>query len=84
MAETTIAAALEAELRRRELTQAQAARALGILPNRLGRWLQGDEPTPDCYGRLQKFLSIDRAELGLLLLATKEKAWSSRRRAPAR
>jgi transcriptional regulator with XRE-family HTH domain len=77
----TIAKALVAEIDRRGITQAQAASELGVHPNRVSRWIsRGDVPTPDAYKALQRFLSLDPAAFGLLLMATTEQAYKRRGR----
>jgi len=77
----TIGEALEAEIRHRGITQAEAAQDLGVHPNRVSRWLsRGDVPTPDAYKALQAFLRVDPAAFGLLLMATTERAHNRRRR----
>jgi hypothetical protein len=77
----TIADAFTEELSRRGITRAEAARLLGVHPDRISRWaVRGDEPAPDTYEVLQRFFNTDRAGLALMLMATREAAWQRRQR----
>jgi transcriptional regulator with XRE-family HTH domain len=74
--EPTLRVALEAEIRRRRWTQAEAAREIDVHPSRLNRWLvDGTEPEVDAYDALCRFLSVDRTALAVLLMASRVEAW---------
>jgi hypothetical protein len=68
--EPTLAEALGAEIARRAVSQAEAARIMDVHPSRLNRWLlTGDEPTPDAYAAVVEFLHLDGLDaLGGMIL----------------
>ena len=79
----TLADALAREIARRNITQAEAARLLGVHSARVSRWVLGDEPAPDAYDALVTFLRLPGwPALGELIMRGKaERAAKLRRRA---
>ncbi len=65
----TVEMALRREMAERNLSQAQAARELGVHPTRLNRWLlDGMAPEPNAYETIMQFLQVDKATFACLLM----------------
>ena len=65
--------ALREERVRRGHSQAQAADEIGTSQPNVGRWESGQSiPDPPWYEPLMRYLSVDRATLGLYLLRSNE------------
>jgi hypothetical protein len=78
-AEQSLGRALSAEVQRRGITRAEAARLLGTSGANVTRWMNGTQiPSPAQHSALQEFLGVDRPELALLVLTANEELWAQR------
>jgi transcriptional regulator with XRE-family HTH domain len=60
---TSLAALIEHELKRRQVTQAQAAKVLNTSQQQVSRWLAGARPGESSWPALAEFLGISEVEL---------------------
>ena len=78
--DTTLAMALRAEVERRGITQAEAAKEIGVSESVLSRWITQDAiPDPPTFEGLLRFLGLTRPELGDLFLGSAIARYGRRR-----
>lgn len=77
----TLGRALAAEIGRRGITQAEAARLLDTSEANVSRWIrQESSPEPPQHEPLMRFLRVTKVELALLILNSSTEQWERHRR----